>query len=530
MLLLIAERGVSVAQTVAQPLPLAPGPYRIGGTVVNAKTGSPLARASVQIQDTKDRQSTSTVITSDDGRFEFRVMAGKFGLLGAKHGFITSYYNAHGLFSSAIVTGADLDTEHLVLRLPLDAVLSGKVLDESGEPVRNAEVRLYREDNSSGVSRTVAAGREKTDDQGVYEMTPLAAGTYFVAVNATPWYAVHPLTGHDTTTVDPSLDVAYPITYYGDVTQPEEATPIPVRGGDRLEADIHLTPVAAVHLTYHSDGQSSQFPTLAVPVLNGFEEIHAAARVVSFGVYEINGFAPGRYAVSTPDASGQLQAPTEVNISGGQELDTSSARPYGEVQATARMQDGSKLPGEFSLGVRSSSSHQVDWERVNEKGQAEFSDLSPGRYDLLAGTSNRSYAVVDIASGNSHRSGKSLDVSPGAALEISATVVGGMINVEGLAQHAGEAAPGAMIVLVPQNPESNRELFRRDQSDLDGSFNLQSVIPGSYTVIAIDNGWDLDWAKSAVLARFLSKGEPVRVSDGVQGSIHLAKPVEVQKK
>jgi hypothetical protein len=87
-----------------------------------------------------------------------------------------------------------------------------------------------------------------------------------------------------------------------------------------------------------------------------------------------------------------------------------------------------------------------------------------------------------------------------------------------------------MIVLVPDNPEVHQELFRRDQSDLDGTFNLPNVIPGSYTVIAIEDGWDLDWAKSAVLARFLPKGQPVKVTDDKQGPLHLSAAVEVQKK
>ena len=57
-----------------------------------------------------------------------------------------------------------------------------------------------------------------------------------------------------------------------------------------------------------------------------------------------------------------------------------------------------------------------------------------------------------------------------------------------------------MVVLVPRDPEINRDLFRRDQSDLDGTFTLQNVVPGTYTVLAIDNGWDLDWSQPGVIA------------------------------
>ena len=77
----------------------------------NAKSGSPLARSRVTIVSAKNRQSVQSVITSDDGRFAFHVPAGKYSLGGAKRGFITAFYNQHDHFSSAIVTGADLDTD-----------------------------------------------------------------------------------------------------------------------------------------------------------------------------------------------------------------------------------------------------------------------------------------------------------------------------------------------------------------------------------------------------------------------------------
>ncbi len=532
-LLLLLVSGIARAQTSGlQPPPPAPGPYRIAGVVVNAKTGAPLSQVGVQILDARDQRSLRTVESSNDGHFEFRVMAGKFGLRGAKHGFITSFYNAHELFSSAVVTGAGLDTEHLALRLPPVAALTGRILDESGDPVRDAEVHIYREDHTSGIARIVSVTTTTTDDQGAYEATPLDQGTYFIAVHASPWYAVHPLAGRDAGTVDRSLDVAYPITYYGDVTQSEEALPIPVRGGDRLEADIHLNPVAAAHLTLHSDNQSGISAELLAHSFEGFEGIRSAnLQMVSPGVFEINGFAPGRYQLRTMDQSGQVKAASEMDIASGEELDNSSGRAVGQVKAALQMRDGSKLPEDLSLALRNTSGNRLAaWERVGEKGEVEFTGITPGHYDLLATGDERAFAVDHITVGDEQRAGKSVDVPDGASLEISVFLTGSLANVQGIAKRGGKPAPGAMIVLVPDNPETNRELFRRDQSDLDGTFNLPNVIPGSYTVIAVEDGWDLDWAKPAVLTRFLPKGQTVKVSDKMQGPMHLSAPIEVQKK
>lgn len=532
-IVLLLGSGIAIAQT-ERPAPPPPpvGPYRIAGIVINAKGGAPLGRATVQIQDSKDVQSTRTVTASDDGRFEFRVMAGKFGLQAAKHGFTTSYYNAHEVFSSAVVTGAGLDTEHLIFRLPPEAALGGKILDENSEPVRGAEVHLYREDRGSGVSRIVAADMTTTDDQGAYEVSPLAEGNYFVAVRATPWYAVHPVAGRDASTVDRSLDVAYAITYYGDVTQPDQATPIPVRAGDRLQADIHLAPLAALHLTFHAGEQQTQYPVIEAQALDGFEQVQGTrVQAISATEYQIDGLAPGQYRVRMADASGQLKEPAEMEIANGLNLDSVSARDVSTIRISAQMRDGSKLPEGLHVALRAAKGNgHFAWERLGPQGLVVLSDVVPGEYDVLASTSDRSLAVVGLASAEEQSPGKTLEVAAGASLEITAFVVGGKSTVAGVAKRAGKAVSGAMIVLVPESPDLNRELFRRDQSDLDGTFSLPNVIPANYTVIAIDDGWDLDWAKQAVLARYLTKGQHVKVDDKTQGTIHLSAPVEVQKK
>ena len=279
--------------------------FRIAGTVVSASGGNPLARARVSIVDASNPQNLQWTITSEDGRFEFKQLGpGKYGLQGAKRGFITASYDAHEQYSTAIVTGVGLDTEHLVLRLAPSAVISGMILDESGDPVRRATVTLYREDRRLGVGRIIRVRADSTDDQGAYEFTRLDTGSYFISVVATPWYAVHPLTSprpgtEDLPPADRSLDVAYPITYYGDATEPDDASPIPVRGGDRLQADIHLAPVPALHLLFHAPENAKSgvsMPAFFKPSFDGMEIVQAGSmQSVSPGLFEITGVAAGKY-------------------------------------------------------------------------------------------------------------------------------------------------------------------------------------------------------------------------------------------
>src|ERR1035438_2823136 len=485
----------------AEGAQIPPGPYRIAGTVVNAKAGNALAHCRVTITDSKNRQSVQFAITGDDGRFEFHVPAGKYSLEGAKRGFIAASYNQHDQFSSAIVTGTDLDTENLSLRLAANAVLTGQVLDEFSEPVRNAQIMVYREEHPLGVSRTSVYRSTATDDQGRYEVTPLDEGTYFVSAKASPWYAVHPVSNAERATnpsqVDSSLDVAYAITYYGDATEAEDATPIPVRGGDRLEADIHMNPVPALHLIVHVP-QGGNFPTLYKPVFDGTDQLEAhSVESVGPGVYELSGIAAGRYTVRMPESNGHVNEPTEVNLTSGGELDLSSARSTSQIKATTQLAGAGSLPADLQIFLRPSKGKTIHVQ-VDAKGDAVFSDIIAGKYEVLAESPTQRFSVVRIASEAGTISGHAVTVPAGAALTIALSIAEGSLTVEGFAKRKGKAVAGAMIVLVPKNAETDSDRIRRDESDSDGSFRLRDVIPGSYTVIAIENGWDLEWAEPVV--------------------------------
>jgi protocatechuate 3,4-dioxygenase beta subunit len=513
--------------------------FRIAGTIVNAIGGNPLSRARVTIANARNPRNTQSMVTSEDGRFDFKqVSPGKYSLQGAKRGFIPGLYDEHEQFSTAIVTGAGLDTENLVLRLSPSAVLSGKILDDLGEPVRQAQVSLYREDRRAGVGRIQKFRIANTDDQGAYEFAQLDAGSYFVSATAKPWYALRPVPSRQPeeanlpTAIDQSLDAAYPVTYYGDSTEPDDATPIPIRGGDHLQADIHLNPVPALHLIFHiPDNGTNGFniPLLQKPSFDGVETIqHDGMQQISPGVFEITGVAPGRYLVHSPE-SGMGSEEGEIDITtNGQELETSKAQRASNVKATIQVLGESTLPPQIEVALRNHKMRIVAWQEMNAKGEVEFQNLAPGKYDVLAGSRPKAYSVMQMSSDGNLIAGHTLTVTAGTSMTVALSLAGGTVDVEGFAKRAGKGTSGAMIVLVPKNPETNHELFRRDQSDQDGSFLLRSIIPGTYTIVAIENGWDLDWSRPGVIAHYAKQGETITVTNQTQSTMHLPDAVEVQ--
>jgi hypothetical protein len=114
------------------------------------------------------------------------------------------------------------------------------------------------------------------------------------------------------------------------------------------------------------------------------------------------------------------------------------------------------------------------------------------------------------------------------ATDLVVTLSEAETRLEGFARNNGKGFAGAMIVLLPRNPSLWKALTRRDQSDSDGSFALQNVAPGEYTVVAIEDGWQLDWTSPLVMARYLPAGTSVTVSDKSGAPMHLVSPVTVQ--
>jgi Carboxypeptidase regulatory-like domain len=551
VLCLLASPAYTFAQTATALQATPASGYRVSGTVVSKTDGHPLARTRVTLRDTKNSQKFESRVTEEDGKFYFQgVPPSKYSLTGAKRGFITAAYDQHEQFSTAIVIGAGVDTEALALRLAPAARIAGKILDESGEPVRHASVTLYSQDHSSGVNQIRQSRGAQTDDQGEYELPSLTPGTYFLSASAKPWYAIHPQTeqrgsrsGRKTSpdppeNFDHSVDVAYPVIYYADVTDADSATPISVRGGEHLQVDIHLNPVPSLHILFHVPATSNHgyaVPQLSQPAFDGYVPLRAeSTQMISPGLLEVTGVPAGRYNISVNQPGGSIEMNGVDVTKDREEISISNAEPTSTVKLSVLVAGAAKLPDGLAVGLRSSPRVLAGSKSLDEKGEAELPEIAAGRYEVAVWGPPQPYSVQRISAEGATISGHTLILPAGASASVSLTVVAGSSNIEGTAKQSGKPFAGAMVVLVPRNfqkdPETNRDLFRRDQSDLDGTFSLPNVVPGSYTLLAIENGWDLDWSQPSAIAPYLPHGRTIEVGAQPGQTMHVAEAVEVQEK
>ena len=534
-----------IAQQPSPPATQAPAArhgFRIAGVAVNSLTGQPISSATVAIAPIiqgGEREISKSATTGADGRFSFDSLSKrKYSLMASAHGFSLQSYEHHDAFATAIAVGPELDSEHLTFRLEPDASIEGVVTDDNNDPVQYATVRLYQTNAQGGLRKAFVLNQIETDDQGHYRFGHLSPGTYYLAATARPWYAqnIRPQRGeryHDPKNIyppagpsedDAALDVAYPLTFYPGATESGNATPIQLTPGERETADMVLHAVPGLHLRIHTGSSSNAvvgrmiFPHVQQRLFDGNLEdlFNSPSSWVAPGVFEISALTPGHYVVQiapSTEASAKGNARgwyREIDLAGDMDVSMGEGPGFATIMGTIVFEN-TRVPRHSSIVLFSPDTSESFGAEIAENGSFEFKadHLRPGRY--LLSLSARDFYLKKVVTTGARMNGRAIEIGAAANVHIAAVAAHGEGQVDGTVLHDGEAFAGAMVVLVPQDAGNNAPLFRRDQSDSDGTFTLPNVVPGQYNVIAIANGWDLEWGNPSVLQPYLKKGQPVQV-------------------
>jgi len=524
----------------------APG-YRIAGTVVNAQTGEPVRGATVSVLALEDSHSIASTQTGSDGHFSVDGLpAAKYQLTASKRGYSTAAYDEHGDFSSAIVTGDDpnsnFDTTHLVFRLTPGAALRGVVTADGGDPVADAEVMLFKKPQGYAPGeRIVQQETAITDDIGTYEFSNLSPGEYLLAAKATPWYAMHgnpPSPGQTSATPPNSaLDVAYPITYFDSTTDEASASPILLAQGSRMDANLTLHAVSAIRLQISAprrqDGQLAR-PQLRQTIFGETVNNVSAGFLdaATTGSTEFVGVPPGQYELTQGDPPRVV----ELDATASLQVEPGAGLPAFPVAGTLETADGKPVTSFALVTLEPADAAQglKPLESSFNKGAFSFPAVPVGAWKLSAQVDGLPESVLSIVAAGHAHSGSAVTVHD-HPLTLVARVTSGGPSVEGFARKDGKGVSGVMVLLVPRAlstlPDpSMLDRIRRDQSDSDGSFSLHDAAPGQYSVLAIQDGWDLDWTRPGILARYLPAGIPVTVKATSENAVRLAEPVPVQSR
>lgn len=521
-------------------------PFRISGVLVNSVTGQPVRNARVVMSPVTDRQAYSLVITGENGHFVFRNLTpGKYGLRAQRHGYLTRSFDQHDQWSTAIAVGPGLESNNLIFRLPPECAISGRISDEAGEPVDGGEVLLYQA-GSPGSHAGIHLGQQaQINDEGRYHFGHLSPGKFFLVVISTPWYAQRPeevkfrmfvLSGGKIKPDSPyegrlPLDVVYPLTFYPGVTEQSAATAIILKEGDRFEADMSLQPVPAItlHIPAAATAGADNKADFLRLNMTAFDTIPIGpagrTQVLESGDLEITGVAPGSYRAvisgnpTDPQALQKiLQKTAQVDVVNNGDIDFEHEIASVSISANVQLDKGTTTSINGLLQLSNTNAGQLFRERVSNAGEIQFqSTVPPGTYEVsFLNTAGEFIKTISAEGGTI--SGRVLEIKSGP-LKLNVTIAHGEGSVTGVALRDGKPLGGVMIILVPADVAHNLAIVRRDQSDSDGTFTLASVVPGKYTVLAIENRWDLEWLNPDALKPYLAKGEPVEVQQDGKYSV-----------
>jgi hypothetical protein len=380
----------------------------------------------------------------------------------------------------------------------------------------------------------------------MYELPNLSPGEYRLSLRAQPWYAAQANRGNDNgaTSLDPSLDFAYPATWFPGVSDPALAETIVLHAGDTRQADFHLVPIPSIHLRIltppRASGGPNSPPVQTFPMIQqvnsgggGPNFVQISTRFDQQGQIDVGGLTPGLYQV-------RLAGPNQDNRVALVEVTANSART---VDLSTPSRDMAKITLHFDgiaesdsdsrpdrnggvqillidtdthRGSFSSNGGQVGGPNLGRRDQKDpgaerVLEVPPGRYEVvLQGRPN--IFLTGLTAKGAETAGRYVTVGAGDST-LTVHVASGRASLSGVATLDGKPAVGAMVLLVPITIEDRNSLalLRQDQTNTDGSFDVANIIPGQYILVAIDHGWQINWGDPSTLRRYLMQGVPVEL-------------------
>ena len=229
------------------------GVCAVAGTVVNAGTRQLIRKARVSISSGLGTPSPKRPSPARTDEFEFaQPPARRLSVDGRGH-WICGRWNDAPWAAVNLVAGEQ--RRDVILSLLPEAVISGKVLDDQGDPAISAMVYAFVPVYSNHRRRFVLTGQggsAQTDERGDYRLYNLSPGSYTLVATYQR--------------KDDPRPVATPPTFYPGVSDPDQSSPLTVGAGDEatdINLDLVVTQAVCVRGRATVPSQKPCFPRLS---------------------------------------------------------------------------------------------------------------------------------------------------------------------------------------------------------------------------------------------------------------------------
>jgi hypothetical protein len=486
--------------------PPRPAKHRISGVVVNGAGGAPLSRVRIVMNPVDGSRKETETTTGADGRFVFEgLLAGMWSLFAERKGYPRQgYCERPGVPNSLtqVVTGPDGASEGLTFRLYAPAVVTGKIIDETGEPVLAAlEIIVQLETGRRQYQRIRNAA---TDVEGEYRIWDLpAVPCYLLAIAPMP-----------EPTAPDQAPATFAPTYYSNTTDPRAATLLDLKPGEEYKADFILRRSRGVSI--HIAGESgSSIMALSAEGPRGAEVILAQLDLLAGRTFY--NIAAGRYTLTSFDGQTGAQSSRSIEVGAG---DLTVQVPFpnpSSVTAKVRLVDGDpKLLNGATFLLHADGAYQTHARALGPDGTLAIPGMSAGRYKFMLAPGG--IYVKSVTSANARVVDGIVDVPETGEVKLDVVLAGDGGRVAGKVRANGKPVAPARVVLAPRVDSTNSVDYPSYQTESDGSFEFTAVKPGDY-ILFVTTDWKLEFGNPAAIRKYLAAGRPIHVEP--KGSIDL---------
>jgi hypothetical protein len=512
------------------PLPYAVGTATIRGHIVRTD-GPPLARAEVRLATTEKAGPPRTATTDESGAYEFTALpAGRYTLTAMKTGYVSLQFGQRRAFEAgqAILLKAGETRERVDVALPRHGAVTGRIVDENGEPLEGVSVSVT-EIRSVGGRRRIAAvpgvQARQTNELGRFRVYGLPPGDY--AVRAEVGQA-----GSDDLR-------GFPVTYFPGTTNSAEAQRIRIGLADEVSnVDFALAPVRTARITgrtFTSSGEPFEGGVQMRPTWRSTGTVAEAVggRPLPDGAFEFPNVPPGEYVI-------QAFKGTEIGwqivaVNGADVTDLAvKTMPGSTITGRVTFEGGDApkpdqvelvtSPADPDLMSFFGTSSSAD---VHEDGTFEIEHVTgPSRLRVARAPSGWALQRVIVGGIDATDAALSFGAESESLKDVEVVLTNALTRMTGRVTdgRGTPAADGAVIVFSDDDERwyEGSRYVATSRPGRDGSFEISGLPPGRYFAIAVHRLPESDaWRDRVFLKTLAATATRVTLTDGQQLAIDV---------